>query len=147
MSRDAPRFLGRGWSFPPEFELLTGASGVPEGRLSMVEGDKDIRESLAVLLTTLRGERILDPEYGLGVQDRVFDPTDTATLAHFEADIRHAVLYFEPRIRLEEVQIDTAQAVDGVLSVNLVYFIPAVNSRANMVFPFYFKEGTILPRI
>lgn len=146
MTVDAPRFLGRGWGFPPRFELVPGADGAPAGRVAMVAGDADIRESLAILMTTLRGERLLDPDYGFGVQERVFDPTDETSLMHFEAQIREAVLFYEPRIKLEEVAFDRDAAADGRLMIRLSYWIPAVNSRANMVFPFYFREGTALPR-
>jgi phage baseplate assembly protein W len=144
MPRDDPRFLGTGWSFPPRFDLEFDHGAPSVGRLAMVSGDTDIRQSLTVLMTTIRGERLLDPDYGFGAQDLVFDPTDATSLMHFESQIREAVLFFEPRIRLEEVHFDASAVADGVLSIQLDYVIPQVNSRANMVFPFYFKEGTTL---
>ena len=144
MPRDGPRFLGTGWNFPPRFDLAFDRGQPSVGRLALVSGDDDIRQSLTVLMTTLRGERLLDPDYGFGAQDLVFDPTDATSLMHFESQIREAVLFFEPRIQLEGVNFDAGAVADGLLNIQLEYVVPQVNSRANMVFPFYFKEGTTL---
>ncbi|GAB7202250.1 hypothetical protein [Dickeya oryzae] len=47
-------FLGTGWGFPPQFDTATHSIG-------MVSGDEDIRQSLALLLSTRPGERIMAP--------------------------------------------------------------------------------------
>lgn len=108
----------------------------------MVEAEQDIRESLVILLSTVRGERVMLPDYGLGLQLHVFDATDNTTLSHIRSQIEDAILYFEPRIKLENVSIDATEHLEGRLLVNIDYTIPSINSRSNMVFPFYFIEGT-----
>ncbi|MFZ5964785.1 GPW/gp25 family protein [Thalassococcus sp. BH17M4-6] len=142
MERKAPDFLGRGWGFPPRFDLGTGLSGQPVGQVAMVANDTDIQQSLRVLMSTARGERIMRPGYGVGLFAQVFDPTDETSLGEFRSQIEDAVLFFEPRIKVESVEIDTARAPDGVLMITLSYYVPLVNSRSNMVFPFYLQEGT-----
>ena len=62
----------------------------------MVAGDADILQSLATLMTTLRGERLLDPDYGCSVQERVFDPTNDTSLMDYEIQIREAVPWPAP---------------------------------------------------
>lgn len=135
MALEDRRFLGRGWRFPPSFDRDSGEA-------AMVEAEQDIRESLFVLLSTVRGERLMLPDYGLGLQLRVFDGTDNTTLSHLRSQIEDAILYFEPRIKLESVSIDADEHLDGRLLVKIDYTIPSINSRSNMVFPFYFTEGT-----
>ncbi len=135
MALENRRFLGRGWRFPPSFDWESGG-------VAMVEAERDIRESLFILMSTLRGERVMLPDYGLGLQLHVFDGTDNTTLSHLRNQIEDAILYFEPRIKLENVSIDAAEHLDGRLLVNIDYTIPSINSRSNMVFPFYFTEGT-----
>lgn len=136
MAKAPGSFLGRGWSFPPSFNLATR-------EVAMVEDEADIRESLAVLLSTNRGERVLRPEFGFGLQAHVFDAADPTTITHIASKIEDAVLYFEPRIEVERVAIDASRAAaEGVLTVDVAYRILATNSRSNMVFPFYFEEGT-----
>jgi len=43
-------FIGRGWSFPPNFNQAAGS-------VEMLEQEADIASSLEILLTTVRGER------------------------------------------------------------------------------------------
>ena len=104
--------------------------------------NEDIRESLTILMATLRGERMMRPNYGLGLQEHVFDPTDETTLGYFRSQIEEAILFYEPRIKVEAITIDTSEEVDGQLLIQIDYWVPTTNSRSNMVFPFYFREGT-----
>lgn len=144
MRRADPNFLGRGWQFPPRFDADLDPSGRPRGKgvLAMAAGNEDIRESLTILMATLRGERMMRPNYGLGLQEHVFDPTDETTLGYFRSQIEEAILFYEPRIKVETITIDTSEEVDGQLLIQIDYWVPTTNSRSNMVFPFYFREGT-----
>ena len=128
-------FLGRGWGFPPRFNR--GGSS-----LAMVAEDEDIQQSLEILLLTAQGERVMHPEFGCGIRSMVFDTMDTATITAIQDLIRRAVLFFEPRVVLEQVKVDTRRQYDGVLEIFLEYRVKTTNSRHNMVFPFYFLEAT-----
>ena len=128
-------FLGTGWSFPPRFNKT--ARGV-----IMVAREDDIEESLHILLNTSPGERTMQPSYGCALRDLVFDSITESTLAELKDTIDRAVLFFEPRITLNSVTVDTSEQYEGVLKINLEYTIRETNSRSNMVYPFYFKEGT-----
>lgn len=140
MQRAKPAFLGRGWRFPPRFDLETGPDAV--GTVAMVSGELDIHQSLIVLMTTISGERIMRPRYGLGIQTDVFSQTDETTLTYLRNRIEKSVRFFEPRIRLENVIFDQTEVMSGVIGIELQYFVPSTNSRGNMVYPFYFREGT-----
>ena len=108
----------------------------------MVDEEKDIRESLFILLSTLRGERVMVPEYGAGLEEQVFDRADTTTLTYLKSQVAEAILFFEPRIRTEAIVIDAGDQLDGRILIELSYRIKSTNSRSNMVFPFYAREGT-----
>jgi phage baseplate assembly protein W len=130
-------FLGTGWSFPPEFNKRV--SGV-----TMVSEDDDIRESLRILLLTSPGERTMYPAYGCGLKALIFDTISESTITEITDVIERAVLFFEPRITLDSVEVDTETMYDGLIKILLRYTIRATNSRSNMVYPFYFREGTNL---
>ena len=53
----------------------------------------------------------------------------------------------EPRILLEDVIFDLSGAMQGELRITLDYLIRQTNTRSNMVFPFYFAEGTHVRRL
>lgn len=128
-------FLGQGWGFPPEFDLKSKS-------VRMVSGEEDISESLRILMATTFQERIMQPDYGCGLKSMVFENIDDGVLTLIVDAIQRAVLFFEPRIDLENVDIDDERILDGLLYIKLDYRIRATNSRTNLVYPFYFEEGT-----
>ncbi|MBD2766353.1 GPW/gp25 family protein [Hymenobacter sp. BT664] len=132
-------FLGRGWSFPPTFNR--GLGGV-----EMLEENADIASSLEVLLSTMPGERVMLPEYGCNTEELVFESLDTTTKTLMADKIKAAILYYEPRIELEKVRLDTRREQEGVVLIEVVYRVRTTNSRFNFVFPFYKQEGTDINR-
>jgi phage baseplate assembly protein W len=136
-SDEDPGFLGRGWSFPPRFDSLTG-------RLIPVAAEEDILESLRILFLTRPGERVMHPQYGCTLQDLVFEPMDAETEAAIEVAISRAILFYEPRIELGRVVVRTEAWHAGRLKILIEYRVRATNTRNNVVFPFYLAEGTLL---
>lgn len=138
MMEDAdPGFLGRGWSFPLRIDPATG-------RAAMAVAEEDINESLRILFSTRPGERIMQPEYGCRLFDLVFEPMSEETNSAIEVAITQAILFFEPRVTLEEIEVTTTEWLEGKLAIRLDYTVNQTNSRSNMVFPFYETEGTLV---
>lgn len=128
-------FLGTGWSFPPAFSPDLNS-------VQMSSDEKDIEESLQILLSTRLGERIMVPDYGCNLEDLLFSPLNL-TVKTFVADlVKTAILYFEPRIDAEKIDISQGDELNGELLILVDYTIRATNSRKNLVFPFYKEEGT-----
>lgn len=132
---DDASFLGTGWAFPPAFE------GAGHGA-RMADGADDVRQSLHILLTTTPGERVMQPAYGCSLKRLVFEHIDQGTLTEIRAAVEQAVLFFEVRVTLHHVSIDTSRLFEGELRVGLDYTLRTTNSRHNAVFPFYFEQGT-----
>jgi hypothetical protein len=130
-------FLGKGWSFPPSFNAdLKG--------VEMTEKNEDIRRSLEILLNTTVGERIMQPKYGCNMFEMVFESLDTATKTIIKDKIRTAILYFEPRIDVTSISMNTTNELEGEILIEIEYVIRATNTRFNFVFPYYKNEGTEL---
>ena len=131
---DAPEFLGTGWSFPPAFDN--------QGRsVRTASGEEDIRQSLRVLLTTHIGERVMHPTFGWRRDALMFEPMSTSFATVLKREIENAVLYFEPRIELNELRFNQLEVEQGLVEMRLEYTVRATNSRSNLVFPFYLEEG------
>lgn len=127
-------FLGKGWSFPPEFDGRTG-------EIVMSAEEQDIRESLRILLTTRVGERIIQPEYGCDLTEFVFENLNTTNKTYIRDLVETAVLYFEPRIDVERLDFEVNDN-EGIVNMHLQYVIRSTNSRSNIVFPFYKNEAS-----
>ncbi len=131
-------FLGKGWAFPPSF--VRGANTV-----AMVSKEEDIRQSLGILLSTSLGERFLQPTYGCNLHDYIFESMDSAMQRFLEDLIETAILFHEPRIKLDKINTIT-DPNEGRILFELHYWIRTTNTRTNYVYPFYTKEGTDLKR-
>lgn len=128
-------FLGRCWSFPPSFDAGSA-------RVEMLEQETDIASSLEILLSTRQGERVMLPQYGCNLDELLFENLDTRMKTLMADKIESAILYHEPRIQLEKVQLDDSRELDGVVLIEIVYRVKATNSRFNFVYPYYKLEGT-----
>jgi phage baseplate assembly protein W len=135
MAEDKKSFLGSGWSFPPRF--LDSTEG-----LELSHDDRDIAESIYILLSTTPGERVMNPGYGCNLHSMVFSSINASMRTRMEDLISTAILYYEPRINLVAINIDAVNQIEGKLDIGIVYEIKGTNSRKNMVYPFYLTEGT-----
>lgn len=129
-------YLGTGWKFPPTF--------IKDSGVVMVSDEEDIRESLRILLSTVPGERIFRFKYGCGISKWVFSEMNLSEKTLLTDTIEQAIILFEPRIRLDKIDVEIKDELEGILWINIDYTIEMTNTRSNMVFPFYFIEGTNL---
>ena len=129
-------FLGRGWNFPPTFTKGIG--------VEMLEGEDDIQSSLKILLSTRIGERIMEPEFGCNTDSMIFEIMNTGFQTFMQKQIKEAILLYEPRIDLQSVDLITQNDVDGLVLISVDYVVRTTNSRSNLIFPFYIKEGNNL---
>ncbi|WP_018691891.1 GPW/gp25 family protein [Algicola sagamiensis] len=129
-------FIGQGWQFPPTFK---SAKTGPQ----MATGESLLQQSIYLLLHTLVGERPLQPTFGCGLNNFLFQSGDPSILADLKEEIANTVLLGEPRITLLEIMFDSSELNEGILNIELEYEIKETNSRSNMVFPFYLNEKSI----
>jgi phage baseplate assembly protein W len=137
MADSSNAFLGMGWAFPPSFQ-------VDSKWVEMVSAEKDIEQSIRIILGTIPTERVMDPKFGCDILSYVFETNDPTYLTLMRDAISNALLYFEPRIKVREIRFGKEKLLEGILHIHIEYTVIITNSRTNMVFPFYFKEGTNL---
>ncbi len=129
--------MGRGWAFPPAFNRNTHS-------VELVEDEADILNSLEILLSTRRNERIMLPGYGCNPDELLFKPLDLALKTYLADQIKTAILYHEPRIDVTRVTLEESGMQDGVVLIKVEFVVRKTNSRKNMVYPFYKNEGNEL---
>ena len=129
-------FLGTGWGFPPTFSR--DKKGV-----EMVSAERDINESLEIILSTRIGERILQPKFGADLSPFVFESMNVMNQIRMKDIIFNAIYMFEPRVTPDNVLM-TDLLYEGKIILDIQYTIKATNSRHNLVYPFYLEEGVLL---
>jgi uncharacterized protein len=107
----------------------------------MSEFDDDIRESIRIILSTSKGERVMRPDFGCGIHDFVFASINTTTIGLVESSVREALTRWEPRIELLKVLVSTEESNVGRLLVGIDYRVRGTNSEFNLVYPFYLTES------
>lgn len=129
----AKEFLGVGWKFPVNVDKARKA------RQSQYE--EDVKEAIWIILSTAKGERVMRPEFGCGIHELVFAPISATTLASVENAVREALILWEPRIEVIDIDVSADDDSVGKLLVGIDYRIRTTNSQFNLVFPFYLTEG------
>ncbi|TLS53972.1 GPW/gp25 family protein [Paenibacillus antri] len=127
-------FLGKGWKFPIEVDEATG-------RIKMSEHEDDIQESIRVIIWTSRGERIMRPTFGSGIERFLFESTDDMTLRLIESELEEAVRVWEPRVHNVEVKVVRDAREAEKLLIHVQYEVRTTNNLFNQVYPFYLHEG------
>ncbi len=131
MSKD---FLGIGWKVP----VAVGASG----NVAMSKYEDDIKEAILIILKTAKGERVMNPDFGCGIHDMVFQTISMSTLSMIEMDVRDALIKYEPRVELINIKVSTERIDEGQLLVSIDYKVRSTNNLFNIIYPFYLTEGT-----
>lgn len=130
-------YLGTGWSFPPAFDKESQT-------IIMVSAEKDIEQSLEILLSTSLGERVMQADYGCNLKDYQFESMNSSLIGFLKDLVERAILFYEPRIKLEKVEITEAESfelLEGVLKITVYYEIEGTNTRYNYVYDFYLREA------
>ncbi len=126
-------FLGTGWSFPPSFNQNTAT-------IEMVSEEEDIVQSLEIILSTRPNERIMQPDFGCDLSQFLFEELSQSLITGIRGIIADAILYHEPRIDLDNIDINESQK-EGLLLISITYTVRTTNSRFNLVYPFYLNEA------
>lgn len=134
MANNIREFLGVGWKFPIQV--------TPDGKIAQARHEQRIEESIYLILSTSKGERVMLPDFGCGIHDLVFAPNNTSTISLVVNNVRKALVANEPRIDVLDINAETAPERQNLLLIRIDYRIRANNAIGNLVYPFYINEGT-----
>jgi phage baseplate assembly protein W len=149
-------FLGVGWAFPVDApvkcsnclkDLRPRAESCDEcrmkvdpGVIELAEYEESVHQAIWIVLGTAKGERVMRPDFGCGIYDLVFEVNSAATAGRVSQEVQDALLYFEPRIDVLNVQVEAVG--DGeVLRISIDYQVRATNNVFNLVYPFYLERS------
>jgi uncharacterized protein len=121
---DLATLLGQGVSFPPRLGS--------DGRLAWSVGAENVRESLRVILSTDPGERVMLPAFGAGLRTFLFEPNTPATHRLIEERVAQAVARWEPRVRVERIEVRPDPHQPRRADVTLTYALVATGERGRV---------------
>jgi phage baseplate assembly protein W len=124
--------LGAGWAFPVALD-----AGAAPPRLAMTADEDSVRQSIFVVLSTARGERVMRPDFGCDLHELAFAVNDRTTRATAAFEVREALEAWEPRIELLEVEATAGGERGELLLIAIDYRVRSTDNRFNLVYPFY----------
>lgn len=128
-------FLGRGLSFPVSLNS--------NGDLQSADYEESVRQSVLMILGTAKGERVMRPDFGCGIYDLVFEMKTAGTAGRISQEVQEALLRFEPRIDVINVQVTPQSDSNGEkLLIRVDYQVRATNNVFNLVYPFYLERSS-----
>ncbi len=87
----AKDFLGIGWKYPIKVD--------ENKQIALSRYEEDIKEAIRIILGTVKGERIMRPDFGCGIHELVFAPINTSTMSLVENSVREELNKTAERIR------------------------------------------------
>ena len=125
-------FLGVGWAHPVRCE---------GGRIATAAYEDSIRDAVWLILATAPGERTMRPDFGCGIHDLVFAVPGATTLGQVVREVQGALVRWEPRIEVLEVDATPDPAEPARLLVQIGYRVRTTNNQFNLVYPFYLERS------
>lgn len=126
--------LGVGWGFPVVSE--EGSQG-PLARVAVAEYEESVRQSILIILSTAKGERVMRPTFGCGISELVFAVNNTTTQALAKLEVRESLQKWEPRIEVLSVETSSGGDRGERLMISIEYRVRTTDTRFNLVYPFY----------
>jgi phage baseplate assembly protein W len=115
------QLFGRGMSFPPRVG--------PDGRVAWSEGEVNIREAIRIILLTERQERLRLPDFGGSLNGFLFEPNTVSTRHLIEDRISSELEKWEPRVKVETVDVDQDATDPEAAVATITYKLVATGVR------------------
>jgi|ERR1700730_2881104 len=132
---NSPRsFLGVGWAFPP--------CPADDGSTAMIAYEKDVEQSIRIILGTDWGERLMRPDFGAGLNAFVFGSLNRTTMQQVQTRVQESLVKWEPRIDVKQVDVSIDTTERSKLLIEITYRVRVTNTLRNLVYPFYLQEGS-----
>jgi uncharacterized protein len=124
-------FLGVGWTSPIQLDR--------NGQIQVAHYEDTVRQSIWMILSTAKGERVMRPDFGCGIHDKVFLPNNLGTIGKIVSDLRDALVEWEPRIDVLDVDVIPDPSQPNLILIQVDYQIRTTNNIFNLVYPFYLQ--------
>lgn len=88
-----------------------------------------IRQNLKMLILTNPGERVMIPEFGVGIQSYLFENFSDTIYIDIENAIKKQVKKYMPVVSIQNILFDTSEPDNNKLGISIRYSIPAINIK------------------
>ena len=124
-------------ALPLRMDSIDGAYALNKNIVTMTE------QNLKMIVLTAPGERIMEPNFGVGVRNYLFQQNTSATAGIIRNRIEQQVKAYLPYVQIADLQVfsptvqyGNSDALDNTrLNIVIKYFIPAIGIGSNLIIP------------
>ena len=125
-------------ALPLRIDARDGAYGLNKNLLQVAE------QNLKMVILTAPGERIMFPEFGVGVRNYLFEQNNTAITGIIMQNIREQVTKYLPYIRILNLNVSSPSdqtlgqpgaADKATIIISIEYSVPAAGASSNLTIP------------
>ncbi|MGK7929649.1 MAG: GPW/gp25 family protein [Spirulina sp.] len=121
-------YLGTSLSFPLRRNV--------QGSLQLSSNDRNVEESIRIILSTRHGERVYRPQFGCRLSELLFAPMNTQTLLLTRLYVEEALTIWEPRIEIDNIYTEP-DPLKGRIDITIQYHTKEEHTKGSIVYPFY----------
>ena len=122
----------KGWAFPVGVNPHTG-------KIEMTEPKEDIRQSIRILLSTTRGERLLHPDYGCNLTQFMFEPLNYELVQRIKQEVYTSITKWERRIQNLEINLFQDTAEESRIVIGISYTISQLQEQDEIYYAYDLK--------
>lgn len=83
--------------------------------ISLAKGSRAIKNSILGIITTRKGSRPFDPNFGCDLNDQLFENMTPLVQNTLETTIKRAIVTYEPRILSLSVSVDPVYDTNSII--------------------------------
>ena len=85
------------------------------------------KQNLKMLLLTIPGERVMDPDYGVGLKKYLFNNFTNETYSEIDTKIREQIAIYMPALQISEISFFESEQDSNKLGVSISYYLPGIS--------------------
>jgi phage baseplate assembly protein W len=94
---------------------------------TMLKRIKEVaKQNFKMLILTVPGERVMVPNFGVGLKKYLFENFSDSVYAEIDSKIREQVSIYMPAIAIDEIEFGATDQDNNHLAVFISYRIPAI---------------------
>jgi len=86
-----------------------------------------IKQNFKMLILTNPGERVMDPEFGVGIRQFLFENFESDVYARIDEKIREQVNIYLPVVVISNLEFGRRGIDDNTLAIRIEYSIPDIS--------------------
>ena len=87
----------------------------------------NIKQNLKMLVLTSPGERVMDPNFGVGIKRFLFEMVDNEVFSRIDSKIRDQVKIYLPYINIDRVRFQEFDEHPNSIKMSIQYSVPRLS--------------------